>query len=260
MNDGEKLIDASGGFFNFFSEYETLESFSKDYTCICDLFVKEEGLVYKFSDKNWIEYLLENPNVTHKAKIDYLGSILTFQLSAQKSNRYQRYIVSLVDITNLEKINNDLNIEKNKALEATKSKGEFLANMSHEIRTPLNAILGFIDLLKGKKLDSESQKYLDTISQSSHTLLGIINDILDLSKIENGKLEIDRNDFSPKIEFNNVADLFRARCSEKNITFKVEFTGDLPDIYILMPYVLNRSFPTYCQTQLNSLIQAKIST
>ncbi|MBO1926261.1 response regulator [Thiomicrorhabdus sp. 6S2-11] len=230
VNDGEKLIDASGGFFNFFSEYETLESFSKDYTCICDLFVKEEGLVYKFSDKNWIEYLLENPNVTHKAKIDYLGSIRTFQLSAQKSNRYQRYIVSLVDITNLEKINNDLNIEKNKALEATKSKGEFLANMSHEIRTPLNAILGFIDLLKGKKLDSESQKYLDTISQSSHTLLGIINDILDLSKIENGKLEIDRNDFSPKIEFNNVADLFRARCSEKNITFKVEFTGDLPDI------------------------------
>ncbi|BBP45329.1 hypothetical protein THMIRHAS_07020 [Thiosulfatimonas sediminis] len=228
VNDGEKIIDASGGFFAFFAEYQTLEDFSRDYSCICDLFVEAPGFVYKFKDKNWIEYLLENPQKLHKAKIRYLGSERTFQLHAQKSIKYQRYIVSLVDISELESINSDLQLQKNRALYATKSKGEFLANMSHEIRTPLNAILGFIDLLKDKKLDRESHKYLDTISQSSHTLLGIINDILDLSKIENGKLIIDQNDFSPQKEFGSVADLFKARCSEKNICFSTHLSERLP--------------------------------
>lgn len=228
VNDGDRIIDASGGFFAFFSEYKSLEDFSNDYNCICDLFVEAPGLVYKFPDKNWIEFLIENPQQLHKAKMRYLGVERTFQLHAQKSQRYHRYIVSLVDITDLESINQDLQLQKNRALEATKSKGEFLANMSHEIRTPLNAILGFIDLLKEKDLDTESKKYLDTISQSSHSLLGIINDILDLSKIENGKLAIDCNDFSPKDEFNGVADLFRARCSEKQIDFSIEFKAELP--------------------------------
>lgn len=228
VNDGDKIIDASGGFFDFFSEYSSLKDFSQDYNCICDLFVEAPGLVYKFPDKNWIEFLIENSDQFHKAKMNYQGMERTFQLHAQKSEKYHRYIVSLVDITELEAVNQDLQLQKNRALEATKSKGEFLANMSHEIRTPLNAILGFIDLLKAKKLDSESQKYLDTISQSSQSLLSIINDILDLSKIENGKLVTDYNDFSPRQEFKNVADLFRARCSEKNINFTVTLSEELP--------------------------------
>ena len=229
VNDGVKIIDASGGFFKFFSDYPNLEDFSKDYSCVCDLFVKEPGLVYKFEDKSWIEHLIENPKQTHKVKIDYQDKITTFQINAVKSDKYHRYIISMFDISENERINQVLEEQKNKALEATQAKGVFLANMSHEIRTPLNAILGFIGLLKEKHHDDESTQYLNTIDNSSHSLLGIINDILDFTKIESGKLDIDPVVFNPRKEFTSTADLFRARCSEKNLTFSIELSDSLPD-------------------------------
>lgn len=228
INDGTKIIDASGGFFKFFSEYPTLNDFATDYSCICDLFVKEPGLIYKFEEQNWIEYLIENPGKAHKAKIDYKGKTTTFQISAVKSDKYHRYIISMFDISENERINQDLQEQKNRALEATHAKGAFLANMSHEIRTPLNAILGFIGLLKEKQYDSDTTKYLNTIDNSSHSLLGIINDILDFSKIESGKLDIDPIIFNPRKEFMSTADLFSARCSEKHLTFSINISDQLP--------------------------------
>ncbi len=228
VNDGTRIIDASGGFYQFFPDYHSLEEFAEDYDCICDLFVKEDGYIYKKDDENWIEYLINNPHLTHKAKVDYKGKTTTFQVSAVKSYKYQRFIISMFDISENEHINQDLEEQKNKALAATQAKGEFLANMSHEIRTPLNAILGFIGLLKDKPLDEEAKKYLDTIDKSGHSLLGIINDILDFSKIESGKLEYDPVEFDPRVEFNSTADLFKARCSEKNISFSVKLSSALP--------------------------------
>ena len=82
----------------------------------------------------------------------------------------------------------DLNIAKNEAEKATQHKSEFLANMSHEIRTPLNAIIGFVDILKEENINEKSLSYVNIIDKSSNSLLNIIEDILDLSKIENGKL------------------------------------------------------------------------
>ncbi|RUM65823.1 MAG: hypothetical protein DSZ05_05425 [Sulfurospirillum sp.] len=105
-----------------------------------------------------------------------------------------------------------------KAKGANQAKSDFLANMSHEIRTPLNAILGFIDLLKEKEEDPEKLKYIHTIQNSSNALLGVINDILDFSKIESGKLFIEKINFNTYDEFNTLADLFRAKASEKNIS------------------------------------------
>ncbi|WP_127471379.1 histidine kinase dimerization/phospho-acceptor domain-containing protein [Thiomicrorhabdus aquaedulcis] len=158
VNDGgKKIIDVSGGFFSFFADYPTLEDFANDYACICDLFVKEPGFIYKFEDKNWVQYLLENQHIAHKVKLAYRGKITTFQISANESKKYGRFIISMFDISENEKINTALQEEKNNALSATKAKGEFLANMSHEIRTPLNAILGFISLLKDKEHDPESK-------------------------------------------------------------------------------------------------------
>lgn len=229
INDGSQIIDVSGGFFKFFSNYESLDDFSHDYACICDLFVEEEGYIYKFKDKSWIEYLVQNPKKNHKVKLNYLGETTIFQINAIKSEKYQRFIISMFDITENEKITADLKEQKNKALEATQAKSSFLANMSHEIRTPLNAILGFISLLKAKKHDTETQKYLETIDSSSHSLLGIINDILDFSKIESGKLNIDPTDFNPRKELLSSADLFRARCSEKNITFHINVDERVPN-------------------------------
>ncbi|WP_321276846.1 ATP-binding protein [Thiomicrorhabdus indica] len=228
VNNGKEIIDASGGFFEFFPDYPSIEAFQKDFQCICDLFVKEEGYVWKFDDKNWIEYVLEHPEIAHRVKISYKGKTTIFQLRINQSKQYRRFIISMFDITALEKVRQDLESERNIAIEATRSKGEFLANMSHEIRTPLNAILGFISLLKEKPHDSETMDYLETIDSSSHSLLGIINDILDLSKIESGKLDLDLVDFNPRRELINISDLFKARCSEKHLNLIIDLDERLP--------------------------------
>ncbi len=111
---------------------------------------------------------------------------------------------------------------------ANKAKSEFLANMSHEIRTPLNAILGFIDLLKDENQSKKSLEYINIIDESSKGLLSVIEDILDFSKIESGKLEIDKIDFNVKAEFEVIAHLFQAKCSQKNISLSVIFDKDMP--------------------------------
>ncbi len=122
-----------------------------------------------------------------------------------------------------------------KARQANLAKSEFLANMSHEIRTPLNAILGFIDLLKDKESDSEKLKYISTVQSSSNSLLGIINDILDFSKIESGNLQIEKINFNTEDEFDSLADLFRAKASEKSISLTVNLDPNMPSALINDP-------------------------
>ncbi len=228
VNDGKKILNVSGGFFSYFNEFNTLEEFTDRYNCISDKFIIEDGFIYKFKDKSWLEYIINNPKQLHKVKIDNFGTINIFHITANKSKKYQRFIISLFDITAIEKMNLQLNIERNKVLSAMQAKDEFLANMSHEIRTPLNAILGFISLLKDKKFDQESMDYLYTIDKSGHSLLSIVNDILDFSKIESGKFTIDPIKFNPATEFNIIADLFKAKYSQKNILFSFELDENTP--------------------------------
>ncbi|MEA3289902.1 MAG: ATP-binding protein [Campylobacterota bacterium] len=118
--------------------------------------------------------------------------------------------------------------EKEKAIDANRSKSEFLANMSHEIRTPLNAILGFVTLLKDECKQSTAYEYVCTIEESGKNLLLIIEDILDLSKIENNKLEIEKVDFDTQKEFKSIIDIFNARASEKNIVITLNIEKSVP--------------------------------
>ena len=108
-------------------------------------------------------------------------------------------------------------IEKRTAEEASAAKSIFLANMSHEIRTPLNGIIGFTELLKSTDLDGEKREFVDVIEKSSENLLAIINNILDLSKIESNKIEMDEVLFSPTKEFESAVEVYGPKASEKNI-------------------------------------------
>ncbi|CAA6824963.1 MAG: BarA sensory histidine kinase (= VarS = GacS) [uncultured Sulfurovum sp.] len=108
-------------------------------------------------------------------------------------------------------------VDRVEALEANASKSLFLANMSHEIRTPLNGIVGFTDLLKSTNLDEEQKEFVNIVEKSSENLLNIINNILDLSKIESNKTELDIIIFDPIIEFENAVETYGIRASEKNI-------------------------------------------
>ena len=107
--------------------------------------------------------------------------------------------------------------DKVEALEANASKSLFLANMSHEIRTPLNGIVGFTELLKSTDLDEEQIEFINIVEKSSENLLSIINNILDLSKIESNKTELDVIIFDPIVEFENAVETYGVRASEKNI-------------------------------------------
>ena len=107
--------------------------------------------------------------------------------------------------------------DKDTAQEASKAKSIFLANMSHEIRTPLNGVLGFTELLKESGLREEQHEFVEIIEKSSQNLLEIINYILDLSKIESNKLEMENIAFNPIEEFESAVEVCAVRASEKNI-------------------------------------------
>ena len=117
----------------------------------------------------------------------------------------------------LEKIIAQTREDKESAQEASEAKSMFLANMSHEIRTPLNGIVGFTELLKDTGLKEEQGEFVEIIEKSSENLLEIINNILDLSKIESNKLEIEDIVFNPIAEFESAVEVYAVRASEKHI-------------------------------------------
>ena len=114
--------------------------------------------------------------------------------------------------------------------EATKAKSLFLANMSHEIRTPLNGILGFLELLKTTEPDEEQQEYISTIELSAKNLLQIVNNILDVSKIESQKISIEEIDFRTIDEFENTIEIFATPAAQKNIEYIADISPDIPTV------------------------------
>ena len=126
-------------------------------------------------------------------------------------------------------LNRDLELNVTELKKAIEVKSDFLANMSHEIRTPLNGILGFVDILKDNVTGTENKKYLTIIDSSSNHLLGVINDILDISKMENGKLEIENIAFNVRDELESTINLFKAKASENNLSLEINFDNNLPE-------------------------------
>ncbi len=139
----------------------------------------------------------------------------------------QNEIISFVavkeDITERKKIEQELILAKEAAESATKAKTRFLANMSHEIRTPMNAVLGFTELLLTLVKDEEQKGYLRSLYSSGNTLLSIINDILDLSKVEAGKLELNYDFVETQSFFNDLYHIFSLKAQNKGLelTFKI---------------------------------------
>ncbi|MDG0815048.1 sensor histidine kinase [Bdellovibrio svalbardensis] len=121
---------------------------------------------------------------------------------------------------------------KDEAQRASVLKSSFISNMSHEIRTPLNSIIGFADVLNDSELNQEHKEYASTIHRCSESLLVLINDILDISKIENGLLEIDRHRFNVHKLHDDVQKMFLVRCREKGLHLEVKLDESIPKIAI----------------------------
>jgi CheY-like chemotaxis protein/nitrogen-specific signal transduction histidine kinase len=119
------------------------------------------------------------------------------------------------------------------AEKANKTKSEFLANMSHEIRTPMNSIIGFADLLSSLVKNEKQQYYLESIQSSGRSLLILINDILDLSKIEAGKFEIEYQAVNLRNLVKDIQQVFTLKCDEKDLLLHVELDEQIPEALIL---------------------------
>jgi PAS domain S-box-containing protein len=140
-----------------------------------------------------------------------------------------RFFGVVADVTERKKAERELVEARVAAESANRAKSEFLANMSHEIRTPLNGIIGNIQLMEMSEISGELKEYLSAISHSSASLLSLINDILDLSKIEAEKVELEHTDFSLRACINSVVLTQRSRIATKKLSLTIGVPTTFPD-------------------------------
>lgn len=162
-------------------------------------------------------------SILHTYRYQILASSFVLLLIVLALVYYNQRLSYLVRVRTKE-----LEDSKQEAERATESKSAFLANMSHEIRTPMNAILGFVEQLEKNEKDPLRINMFATIKNSSDNLLTIINDILDISKIESGKIDLDIQASNVPQLFKDLEALFQQVCSEKNITYTFHLDTEVP--------------------------------
>jgi PAS domain S-box-containing protein len=167
---------------------------------------------------------------------DATAQLRTFSVNCSpvqggREGEYRGVLASFDDITVLEQKEVELRKSKDVAESANRAKSEFLARMSHEIRTPMNAILGFAEVLRRgyEENETERQEYLETIHSSGQHLLELINDVLDLSKIEAGKLEIELSRCAPHRLIAEIVNVLSVRARQKGIGLETRWEGPIPE-------------------------------
>lgn len=166
--------------------------------------------------------------IKFKTKNDQVLTVKVVSQPLMNEGNLQGSVTTFMDISQEQTIADELRLAKEKAERANRAKSEFLANMSHEIRTPLNAVIGLSELMRETKLNTHQADYLNKINQSSQLLLSVINDILDYSKIEAGKLELSPQAFYLQDIFDQLTTLFQQAAHKKGLGFIMDIDPQLP--------------------------------
>ena len=197
-----------------------------------DIYVEEEALAIRNIDQEIIELGIERTYEQQLYTADKTKHIFLVTKNPLKDNNGNVYAIvsSGTDISVIKTLENKLYKAQLEAVIANNAKSQFLANMSHEIRTPINAIIGYSDLLKKKNQDERTKEYVNSISQSSRSLLGLINQVLDLSKIEAGKIELNNETADVYNILESIIEIFQLKAKQKNINLSIEYVSR-PEIY-----------------------------
>lgn len=199
---------------------------------------QELGLFFNFDDFKKAKLIYSSSDKLDKLEVRIRtknGEVITGLLSGEtiESQGEKLLLTVLTDISKQKEAEADLLLAKQAAEMANKAKSEFLANMSHEIRTPMNSILGFSEIMLNSTDDPKHREFLNTILSSGSTLLSLINDILDLSKVEAGRLEIKPEYTSLKTTVNEIKQLFELKARKQQIDLLVKYDAEMPTTVLI---------------------------
>lgn len=207
-------------------------------------FAKMLGVKYfKIENINFLQYLDDESKEKLREAIDNklteqfelllnIDNKITYVLSHVKPILYKgfnAYAFTLQDITELKQTEQELIRTKIQAEQANRAKSDFLANMSHEIRTPLNGITGMVNLMQKSNPNDQQKRFLNIIESSSKSLLQIINDILDISKVEAGKMTLSPSDFSLSHVLSSIEKLLLSKAKERNNELIINIDKNIPE-------------------------------
>jgi PAS domain S-box-containing protein len=201
-------------------------------------------LIYDLGNHQWdipklrdlLETILPEKTTFDNYEVEHDFSTIGRRIMLLNARQIQRgwgkeriILLAIEDITERKRLESELLAAKLVADDANKAKSTFLANMSHEIRTPMNAILGFSQLmLRDPALEPVQKKHLGTIHRSGEHLLELINDILEMSKIEAGRMTLDAIAFDSHVMFDDLESMLRFRTDEKGLQFIMDGINDIP--------------------------------
>ncbi|MBS7350975.1 MAG: PAS domain S-box protein, partial [Comamonas sp.] len=244
LNEGVLVVDTNGRcvFMNPYAEnllgWQMYEAKDQALDIVMPLFldnaatghIKECQLIQKISSCQvfaWDEN--ENLYLSNRQgkKIPIAASFTPLSQEEGKSN----YVITLRDITARKEYQAAILQAKEAAENASQARASFLANMSHEIRTPMNAIIGFSEALLDSPLDSSQRRQLTTVRQAGHSLLRLLNEVLDMAKLEKGAVALEITDFSLRQICQLVVDTQRLAATKKGLTLTLHYPADVPDFF-----------------------------
>lgn len=205
------------------------------------------------------KYLLQG---LESGAVDYLYKPLNPEITIAKVSSFVKQVHNQEEIKQkniaLEESKAQLIKAKEEAEEARKSKEIFLANMSHEIRTPINGIIGIIHMFKNSTLNEEQKSWVNRLEDASNSLLLIINDVLDISKIDSGMMKVEKENFSLHKKLEDICNLFKIKALDKNLKFEIEIDSDLPEYIQSDPLRLQQIINNFISNSLKFTNEGKI--